>query len=99
VFALAVDLIFVDGVINVHEKEFIEELAIALAIDANRAIEIASVIEIKNSFSAPPAVIPVQAGMLTLLENWIAEYGDRADPDLDEQQDSLERSQLQFEQR
>ena len=36
-------------------------------------------------------------GLLTLLEQWIAEYGDRSDPDLAEQLRELEQDPEQFE--
>jgi len=45
----------------------------------------------------PSDTVPTQAGLLALLDNWITEYGDRADPDLDEQLGALEQSKLQFE--
>ena len=98
VFAHAVDLVLADGVVNLREKEYIEELADELAIDANRALQIISVMELKNDFSMPSGTAPTQAGLLALLDNWITEYGDRADPDLDEQLSALEQSKLQFEQ-
>jgi tellurite resistance protein len=103
VFAHAVDLVLVDGLVNVHEKEYIEALADQLSIDPNRALQIVSVMEVRNSFSVPSgtvpsSTVPTQAGLLALLDNWITEYEDRADPDLDEQLSALEQSKLQFEQ-
>ena len=66
--------------------------------DPNRALQIVSIMDVKNSFSVPSGPVPTQAGLLALLDNWITEYGDRAAPDLDEQLSALEQSKLQFEQ-
>lgn len=40
---------------------------------------------------------PAQAELLGLIESWIDEYGDSADPDLDQQVRELEQSRLRFE--
>ncbi len=97
VFAHAVDLVLTDGLVNQHEKEYIEELADELSIDRSRALQIVSVMELKNSFSVPSRPVPTQSGLLSLLDNWITEYGSRSEPDLDEQLKDLEQNRLQFE--
>ncbi len=44
------------------------------------------------------AKLPAQVELLKLIESWIEEYGDSADPDLDQQVQELEQNQLRFEQ-
>ena len=43
--------------------------------------------------------VPAQPGLAALLENWDREFGERADPDLDEQLRSLEEAPVQLRRR
>ena len=47
-FAIAVDIVLADGVVENDEKEFIDDLMIKLSIDAQRAKTIVQVMAFKN---------------------------------------------------
>jgi hypothetical protein len=48
VFAVATDLILVDGVVSLEEKEFLNDLYQALNLDSEVATQIVEVMLIKN---------------------------------------------------
>jgi hypothetical protein len=50
VFSHAVDLVFADRTVTLSEQAYIEQLARGLKLDADRALSIVALIEIKNSY-------------------------------------------------